>query len=87
MKIINYFVEFVSTVLFSYIVLTAQNVFIIAAVFTLIIFLNGSTMFMNPAITIMMYSVHKIPITDVIPFCLAQVTGALLGLEINNYFR
>lgn len=82
MKIQNYFVEFVSTVLFSYIILSTSNIFIVGAVFTLIVILYKNTMFMNPAITIMMSSMNKIPVTDVIPFCLAQLMGSLLAFEI-----
>lgn len=82
--IIQYFIEFVSTVLFSYVVLSAKNVLIIGAIFTLIVYLNKNTLFMNPAMTLLMYSGHKLPINDVIPFCLAQIVGVLLALEIRN---
>jgi glycerol uptake facilitator-like aquaporin len=85
--IIHYFIEFISTILFSYIVLSANNVLIIGAIFTLIIYLNKKTMFMNPAMTLLMYSGRKISIHDVIPFCLAQIVGVLLALEIKKNVR
>ena len=85
--IIHYFIEFISTVLFSYIVLSASNVLIVGAIFTFIIYLNKKTMFMNPAMTLLMYSGHKVHINDVIPFCLAQIVGVLIALEIKKRIK
>jgi glycerol uptake facilitator-like aquaporin len=82
--IVPYFIEFVSTVLFSYVVLSATNILIVGAIFTFIIYLNKNTMFMNPAMTLLMYSGRKIPIHDVIPFCLAQIIGVLIALEMKK---
>jgi glycerol uptake facilitator-like aquaporin len=78
----NYFVELVSTVLFTYVVLSTTNYLVIGAVFTLIILIYKETMLMNPAITIMMSSMNRIPVSDVLPYCLAQISGALIAMEI-----
>jgi glycerol uptake facilitator-like aquaporin len=78
----NYFVELVSTLLFTYVVLSTNNMLVVSAVFTLIILVYKETMFMNPAITIMMSSMKIIPVVDVLPYCLAQISGALIAMEI-----
>jgi glycerol uptake facilitator-like aquaporin len=44
-------------------------------------------MFMNPAITLLMYSEHKLSINEVIPFCLAQIVGVFLALEIKKRIK
>jgi Major intrinsic protein len=78
----NYFVELVSTILFTYVLLSTNNMLVVGAVFTLILLLYRESMFMNPATTIMMSSMNRIPVSDVLPYCLAQISGALIAMEV-----
>jgi glycerol uptake facilitator-like aquaporin len=80
----NYLVEFTGTLLFIYVVLATQNPIAIGASLALIILLSSkiSGGYMNPAITIAMSSFGKLPPSEVLPYCLAQVFGGLVALEI-----
>lgn len=78
----NYFVELVSTIFFTYVLLSANNMLVIGAAYTLILLLYKETMYMNPATTIMMSSLKRIPTSDVLPYCLAQISGALIAMAI-----
>ena len=80
----NYLVEFLGSVFFVYIILATGNPLAIGAAFALIILLtrNISSGFLNPAISIVMVSIGKIEVNDLIPYILAQTFGALVALEI-----
>jgi glycerol uptake facilitator-like aquaporin len=80
----KYLVEFTGTLLFVYVVLTTQNPIAIGAVLALILLLSTkiSIGYMNPAITIVMSSLGKIHPSEVLPYCLAQVLGGLVAIEI-----
>ena len=78
----HYLIELVSSILFVYVILSSNNRLVIGAVFTLILLLHKETMFMNPATTIMMSSMDLIRVSDVLPYCLAQISGALIAMYI-----
>jgi len=80
----EYFVEFLGTLLFIYIVLTTGNPLAIGAGLTLIILLTKgiSGGFINPAVTISMAAAGQLPINQIIPYCLAQLFGGLVALEL-----
>jgi aquaporin Z len=48
---------------------------------------NISGGYMNPVVTIAMSSFGKIPPSDVLPYCLAQVFGGLVALEIFKRYK
>ena len=85
----KYLVEFLGTVFFVYIILATGNPLAIGAALALAIILsiNISGGYFNPAISIVMASAGKIPTTDIIPYCLAQIFGALIALEIYKRFK
>jgi glycerol uptake facilitator-like aquaporin len=85
----NYLVEFIGTIFFVYIILTTENPLAIGAALALIILLtlNVSGGYFNPAVTIAMVSAGTIPTSDLVPYCLAQVFGALVALEIYKRFK
>ena len=85
----NYLVEFLGSIFFVYIILATGNPLAIGAAFALVILLtrNVSSGFLNPAISIVMVSIGKIEVTDLIPYILAQTFGALVALEIYKRYK
>jgi aquaporin Z len=43
--------------------------------------------YINPAITIAMASAGKISHAEILPYCIAQILGALVALEIYRRFQ
>jgi glycerol uptake facilitator-like aquaporin len=85
----QYFVEFIGTLIFTYVVLATGNPLAIGATFALIKLLtqNLTAGYLNPAITITLASAGMIPTTDVLVYCLVQVFGALVALEIFKRYK
>lgn len=85
----KYLVEFVGTLLLVYVILAIGDPLAIGATFALVILLaqNISGGYMNPAVTIVMSSYGKIPISDVLPYCLVQVFGGLIALELFKKYK
>jgi glycerol uptake facilitator-like aquaporin len=85
----NYLVEFIGSVFFVYVVLATGNPLAIGAAFALAVLLtlNISGGHINPAVTIVMASAGKIPTTDIIPYCLAQIFGGLTALELYKRYK
>jgi len=80
----NYLAEFIGTLFVVYVVLATGNPLAIGAAYALSMLLtvNLSGAHINPAITIVMASLGKIETNDIIPYVLAQIFGALVGLEL-----
>jgi glycerol uptake facilitator-like aquaporin len=80
----NYLVEFIGSTFFVYIILATGNPLAIGAALALVILLtmNVSGGYVNPAVTIAMVSVGKLPTNVIVPYCVAQIFGALVALEI-----
>jgi aquaporin Z len=80
----NYLAEFVGTAFFVYVILATGNALAIGAALALVIIFtqNLSGGFINPAVTIVMASLGKIPTSDIIPYVLAEVFGGLVALEL-----
>jgi glycerol uptake facilitator-like aquaporin len=80
----KYIVEFFGTTLFVYIILATGNALAIGATLALLILLMGgiSGGHVNPAVSIVMAAAGKLPTTDLVPYCIAQILGALVALEI-----
>jgi glycerol uptake facilitator-like aquaporin len=80
----NYLAEFIGTLFVVYVVLATGNPLAIGAAYALSMLLtvNLSGGHINPAITIIMASLGKIETNDIIPYVLAQIFGALVGLEL-----
>jgi glycerol uptake facilitator-like aquaporin len=84
-----YFVEFLGAALFVYIILATGNPLIIGATLAVILLLTRdiSGGHINPAVSIVMAAAGKLPTVDLVPYCLAQVLGALVALEIYKRFK
>jgi glycerol uptake facilitator-like aquaporin len=84
MPLQKYFVEFLGTFFFLYIIISTGNPLAIGGALALAAFLGGkiSGGNFNPAVTIMMAAAKKMPQTDVLPYIVAQIAGGLLALEL-----
>jgi len=84
-----YLVEFIASIFFVYVILATGNPLAIGAALALIIILLKvfSYVFANPAVTITMAAAGKIAPSDIIPFCVVQVFGALVALEIYKRYN
>ena len=80
----NYLVEYLGTLFYVYIILATGNPLAIGAALALVILLISSISggHVNPAVSIAMASAGKLPVKDLIPYCLAQIFGGLTALEI-----
>jgi glycerol uptake facilitator-like aquaporin len=85
----NYVVEFFGTTLFVYVILATGNALAIGATLALLILLMGgiSGGHVNPAVSIVMAAAGKLPTTDLVPYCIAQILGGLVALEIYKRVR
>ena len=73
-----------ATAFFVYVILATGNPLAIGAALALVIMLaaNISGGHVNPAVSIVMASAGQLPIDDLLPYCLSQVFGALVALQI-----
>jgi glycerol uptake facilitator-like aquaporin len=85
----KYLVEFIGTALLVYVFLATGNALAIGATFAFILLLTTkiSGGHINPAVTIALASSGKFPTNDVLPYCLSQVFGGLVALEIFKRFK
>jgi glycerol uptake facilitator-like aquaporin len=85
----NYLVEFIGAVLFVYVILATGNPLAIGASLALIIMLSAgiSGGHINPAVSITMAAAGRLPVTDLVPYCLAQILGGLVALELYKRFK
>lgn len=85
----KYLVEFLGTILFVYIILATGNPLAIGAALALVILIIGgiSGGHVNPAVSVAMAAAGQLPVVDLVPYCIAQVLGALVALEIYKRFK
>jgi aquaporin Z len=85
----KYLAEFAGTLFYMYIMLATGNPLAIGAALALAMLLtmNISGGYVNPAITIAMASKGDIDTSEIIPYILSQIFGALVALEIFRRYR
>jgi len=85
----KYLVEFLGAAFFVYIILATGNPIAIGAALTFVILLisNISGGHVNPAVSIVMASAGKLPINELIPYCISQILGGLVALEIYKRWK
>ena len=85
----KYLVEFLGTILFVYVILATGNPLAIGATLALVILIIGgiSGGHVNPAVSVAMAAAGQLPVVDLVPYCIAQVLGALVALEIYKRFK
>ena len=84
----NYLVEFLGTILFTFVVLATGNPLAIGTIYALInlLTLGMTTGYLNPAITVALASAGIISNIEIIYFTIAQVLGALVALHLYRNF-
>jgi len=84
----NYLVEFLGTILFTFVILATGNPLAIGTVYALIQLLSIGLVsgYLNPAITIVLAAAGIIKRIEIIYFTLAQVLGALFAFYIYRNF-
>lgn len=85
----KYLAEFAGTIFFVYVILATGNPLAIGAALALVILLAGSVSggHVNPAVSIVMASAGKISTSELIPYCLAQILGGLVALELYKRYK
>ena len=84
LRMFNYLAEFLGTAVFIYVILATGNPLIIGLTLALVILIiqKISGGMVNSTLTIVLAVAGKVPMTDVLPFILAQILGGLAALEI-----
>lgn len=85
----NYLAEFVGALILAYVLLATTNPVAIGITYTVLLLLFSSVTngYFNPALTILMASINELPLSNVIPYSLSQIMGALTGVEIYKRFK
>jgi glycerol uptake facilitator-like aquaporin len=85
----KYLAEFAGTIFFVYVILATGNPLAIGAALALVILLtsNISGGHINPAVSIVMASAGKISTSELIPYCLSQILGGLVALELYKRYK
>jgi aquaporin Z len=80
----KYFVEFLGTLLITYVIFATGNYLAIGAALAISVLLGShiSGSAYNPAIAIAFMYSGKIPRSDLLPYIIAEVTGAVAGFEL-----
>lgn len=88
-NISKYVVEFLGTLFFLYVILVTGNALAIGATLALMVHIGGpiSGGNFNPAVTIMLATMNKIPRSDVVPYILSQIAGAMAAIKLNKYIN
>jgi|TARA_B100001057_G_C22323298_1_gene746598 aquaporin Z len=85
----SYLVEFLGALFFIYVILATGNPLAIGAALALVILVTSSISggHINPAVSITMASAGKLPIGQVLPYCLAQILGGLTALQVYKRYQ
>jgi aquaporin Z len=75
---------FIGSTVFVYVFLVTENPIAIGATLSLLLILFSAITNdgFNPAVTITMASLDKIPVSDVMPFIISQVLGGLVAVQL-----
>ena len=84
----KYLVEFLGTMFLVYVIFATGNWFAIGAALGIAVFLGGpiSSGAFNPAVAISLYAADKLPQSDVLPYIIAQILGALAAFYAYKRF-
>ena len=84
----KYLVEFLGTAFLTFIVLAIDNYLVVGAATSLALYLGGSISGgpFNPAVTIAMLMDGRIERNDLLPYIIAQIFGAVIGLYLVQNF-
>jgi len=84
----KYLVEFLGTMFLMYVILTTQNWIAIGFGLAIPVLLGGpiSGGAFNPAVALSFYASGKIPKSDVVPYIIVEMLGALGAFYLYKYF-
>ena len=79
----KYLVEFLGTMLLVFVIFATGNWLAIGAALGLAVYLGGAISggAFNPAVAISLYSAGKIAKSDVVPYVIVEILGALAGFH------
>jgi len=85
----KYVAEFLGTIFFLYVILATGKpipigLALMAAILVLGKFSGGN---FNPAVSVMMVAAGKLPAADLLPYIVAQISGALVALELYKHIK
>ena len=80
----KFVVEFLGTLFFLYVILATGEALPIGLALAIAMMVGGkiSGGNFNPAVSVMMAAAGKLPINDLLPYVVAQVSGGLVALEL-----
>tara|TARA_Y100001956_G_C4038897_1_gene149703 strand:+ start:186 stop:461 length:276 start_codon:yes stop_codon:yes gene_type:complete len=80
----KYIAEFLGTLFFLYVILATGNPLAIALALYVAILVGGKTSggHFNPAVSVMMASIGKLSMKDLLPYVVAQIAGGLVALSL-----
>ena len=84
----RYLVEFLGTLILSFVIFATNNYLAIGAVLALAVFMGGAISggAFNPAVAISLYAAGKLPKSDVLPYVIVEILGALAAFYVyKNY--
>jgi len=88
MSVNKYLVEFLGTMFLMYVILVTGNWVAIGAALGIGVLLGGKVSggSFNPAITVSLYAAGKLSQSDILPYIIAEVLGALAAYELYKNF-
>ena len=84
----KYLVEFLGTMLLAFIIIATGNYLAIGAALAIAVLLGGpiSGGSYNPAVTLALYNSGKLMKSDIVPYIIVEILGALAGFEAYKRF-
>lgn len=81
---LKFVVEFLGTMLLSFIIFSTGNYLAISFALAVAILIGGpiSGAAYNPAVAIVFFYAKKLQVTDLVPYIIAEIAGAVAGYEI-----
>jgi aquaporin Z len=84
----KYLVEFLGTMFLMFIIIATGNYLAIGAALAISVFFGGSISggAFNPAVAIGLYNSGKLAKNDLLPYIIAEILGALAGIQVFKQF-
>jgi aquaporin Z len=84
----KYLVEFLGTMFLMYVIFATGNWLAIGAALAVAVMLGGAVSggAFNPAVAISLYAADKLPKSDVLPYIIAEILGALAAFYAYKNF-
>lgn len=85
----KYIVEFLGTMFLMFIILVTGNYLAIGSALAIAVLIGGviSGAAFNPAVTIALMYLGKLSSNDLMPYIIAQISGALVAVHAYKFYR